>query len=467
MKKEISLTRYFMIFLAHAAFSLVCTGILWAGILYAASLFHFIIPANTVERSVSAWCATLDGHSAIRPEEIPSGADYAFFDKDGMILQSTLDEDGLKTAGGLASSSERNYIRRIGTDIFLRIDTDTQCLVISYRLIARFASPVLQRIFPNAELSLLILLLFLIIADIVFISLKYARRLNRELQKLAEAARKVGEQTLDFDVQRTGLLEFNRIMDSLEHLKTDLQSSLKEQWAMEQQKKQQLTALAHDIKTPLTIVRGNAELLLETKLTEEQHEYAAFILEHSGQIQRYVTGMMEISRPVTPSGDVRELRELLDIIAENIESLGKKKHLSCRLLSRNLPDSLPVPGAEFQRILDNLTDNAVQYSPEGGTVFLYAELSEEHLLLRIRDEGKGFSGEALALATAEFYRADQSRGSKEHFGLGLSIVKQIVTELGGTLLLENAPEKGALVTVSFPLVPFSGKVCRPGNQIFK
>ena len=329
-----------------------------------------------------------------------------------MILQSTLDEDGLKTAGGLASSAEKDYIRRAGTDIFLRIDTDTQCLVVSYRLIARFASPVLQHIFPNAELSFLILFLFLLIADIVFISLKYARRLNRELQKLADAARRVGEQTLDFDVQRTGLLEFNRILDSLEHLKTDLQSSLTEQWAMEQQKKQQLTALAHDVKTPLTIVRGNAELLLETGLTEEQHEYAAFILEHSGQIQRYVTGMMEISRPVNTSGDVCELRKLLDIMAENIESLGKRKHLSCRLLTRNLPDSLPVPREEFQRILDNLTDNAVQYSPEGGTVFLYAELSEEHLLLRIRDEGKGFSGEALSLAATEFYRSDQKK--KDH-----------------------------------------------------
>ena len=327
MKKEISLNRYFMIFLAHSVFSLVCTGILWAGILYAASLLNIIIPANTVERSVSAWRATLDGHSAIRPEDIPSGADYAFFNKDGMILQSTLDKDGLKTAGRLASSTGKDYIRRAGTDIFLRIDTDTQCLVVSYRLIARFASPVLQRIFPNAELSFLILLLFLLIADIIFISLKYARRLNRELQKLANAARRVGEQTLDFNVQRTGLLEFNRILDSLEHLKTDLQSSLTEQWAMEQQKKQQLTALAHDIKTPLTIVRGNAELLLETGLTEEQHEYAAFILEHSGQIQRYVTGMMEISKPVNISGDVCELRKLLDIMAENIESLGKRKHL--------------------------------------------------------------------------------------------------------------------------------------------
>ena len=73
------------------------------------------------------------------------------------------------------------------------------------------------------------------------------------------------------------------------------------------------------------------------------------------------------------------------------------------------------------------------------------------LQICIKDQGDGFSGEALLLAADEFYRADPSRGSKEHFGLGLSIAKQIAAELGGTILLENAPEKGALVTVSLPL----------------
>lgn len=451
-KKEISINRFFLIFLTHAILSLAVTAFLWAGLLTAAAAFHIIVPANAVERSVSVWCDTLDGHRAITPDEIPSGADYAFFDKKGMLVQTNLKEGALKAAREMAVQSKPGDIRRNGTSISLRIFTDTQCVIVSYRLIARFASPALRCVFPNAELFFFVLLFFMLVADLILISVRYARKLNKELQKLAAVAGQIGQQTLAFEIQKTRLLEFNRIMDSLEHLKTDLQCSLEEQWEMEQQKKRQLTALAHDIKTPLAIVTGNAELLLETKQTGEQREYSAFILEHARQIQRYVTGMLEISRPVNNPDGICEIRRLLQEAAENAESLGKKKHLSCVLYSENLPDTIPFPKDGLWRILCNLIDNAVQYSPDSGTIFLSALIKENMLQLSVRDEGEGFSGEALSFASTEFYRADRSRGSKEHFGLGLAIAKQIITELGGTLLLENAPERGALVMVNLPII---------------
>ena len=131
---------------------------------------------------------------------------------------------------------------------------------------ARFASPLMRRLFPNAELFFFLLLFIMLAVDLVLIASGYARKLNRELQKLASAAEEIRQQNLDFNPQRTRLFEFNRIMDSLDRLKTDLNRALKEQWATEQQKKQQLAALAHDIKTPLSIVTGNAELLLESEI---------------------------------------------------------------------------------------------------------------------------------------------------------------------------------------------------------
>ena len=73
------------------------------------------------------------------------------------------------------------------------------------------------------------------------------------------------------------------------------------------------------------------------------------------------------------------------------------------------------------------------------------------LTLEVSDEGCGFSAEALKLGTEEFYRADNSRRSHSHFGMGLSITKQLVTALGGTLLLGNCPNGGAVVTVNLPL----------------
>ena len=150
---------------------------------------------------------------------------------------------------------------------------------------------------------------------------------------------------------------------------------------MEQQKKRQFTALAHDIKTPLAIVTGNAELLSETEQSGEQREYTAFILDHARQIHRYVTGMLELTRTDALSCSADEttgstlnesslcpIQELLSAAAQDIENLRKKKHLSCSLQIKDLPGGLLVPKDKLQRILSNLIDNAVQYSPENGTV---------------------------------------------------------------------------------------------------
>ncbi len=464
IKKERSLNRFFILFLAHAVLSFLCTTALWVCLLSASAYFGIVSPANTTEHAVSDWCASLDGQKTITPADIPAGAGYAFFDADGVLLETDLEKDALSDAEKLAAADHSANIRRNGSLISIRIDTDTQCVVVSYRLIASFRPPYLRRIFPNAELFFFLLLLFLLMADFLFIALRYARKLNRELQKLADAADQIRQQNLVFTPQKTGLSEFNRIMDSLDRLKTDLQHSLKEQWAMEQQKKRQFTALAHDIKTPLAIVTGNAELLSETEQSGEQREYTAFILDHARQIHRYVTGMLELTRTDALSCSADEttgstlnesslcpIQELLSAAAQDIENLRKKKHLSCSLQIKDLPGGLLVPKDKLQRILSNLIDNAVQYSPENGTVFLRASAAEGMLQLSIQDEGSGFSKEALTLAASEFYRADPGRSSKEHFGMGLSIASRIAGGLNGTLRLENAPGKGALVTVSLPV----------------
>lgn len=456
IKKEISLNRFFMIFLAHALLSLLCVGALWVCLLFASTYFQVVTPANAVERSVSDWRKSLDSHGVVTPDEIPAGAEYAIFDVRGLLLQTNLSEDALQSAADLAASHDSVNIRRsgpiIGSRIYLRADTDTQCVIVAYRLVSSFTSPLLRRFLPNAELAFFLMLLFLLIADFIFIALHYARKLKKELQKLAAATGQIGRQNLDFDMEKTRLAEFNKIMDSLEHLKTDLQRSLKEQWAMEQQKKRRLAALTHDIKTPLAIITGNAELLLETNQTKEQREYTTFILEHTNQIHRYVTGILELSRPIeTLSDHTCALGELLSSAAKMGESLGKSKNLSVTLSAKDLPGHLLVPAEKLERILTNLIDNAVQYSPEGGTVYLSACIKENRLEISVRDEGKGFSGEALSFATDEFYCSDESRNSKEHFGLGLAIARRIAEGLGGTIRLENAKGKGALVTVCFPL----------------
>lgn len=233
---------------------------------------------------------------------------------------------------------------------------------------------------------------------------------------------------------------------------------------MQQQKKKQMSSLAHDIKTPLTIVRGNAELLQETNLNSEQSSYNHFILQNTEQIQDYVTKMIEMAKDsdeLAFSSDTKcdvLFADFLNKLLENTKSLGQKKDLIIQFLPQALPMLLPFPEESMKRILNNLLDNAVYYSPHHGTVTLriYVNTTDSHLpaktlIIEITDEGCGFSAEALKLGTEEFYQADESRGSRSHFGMGLSITKQLVTALGGKIYLGNCSNKGAIVTVKLPL----------------
>ena len=272
---------------------------------------------------------------------------------------------------------------------------------------------------------------------------------------------------LDFKIAQTNIREFNQVADSLDALRTELSRSLEEQWYLQQQKKRQFAALAHDIKTPLTIVRGNAELLAETDLDMEQTSYNQFVLKNTEQIQSYVTKMIETAKEDIPDEDsVSSLpvlfRQFLDELCENTKSLGHKKDLSVSFTSETLPEYLPFSEAPMKRILNNLLDNAIYYSPDHGTVTLHTCIIPPEnstpgnssvgriLQFTVSDEGCGFSAEALRLGTEEFYRDDTSRSDSSHFGMGLTIVKQLVDGMGGTLTLDNRPEGGGVVTVKLP-----------------
>ncbi|MDE5599123.1 MAG: HAMP domain-containing histidine kinase, partial [Lachnospiraceae bacterium] len=344
----------------------------------------------------------------------------------------------------------------------------SQILVLTYRIRSVFANPTLRRFFPDIEIVGLIVFFLLLILNLAFVIRHNAERLAKELLILQNAADQIREQNLDFKIAKTGIREFNQVADSLDALRTELSHSLEEQWSMQQQKKRQFAALAHDIKTPLTIVRGNAELLAETELDMEQTSYNQFILKNTEQIQRYVTKMIETAKDDIPDGDsVSSLpvpfRQFLDELCENTKSLGHKKNLSVSFTSETLPEYLPFPEALIKRILNNLLDNAIYYSPDRGSVSLHtcliacenntSENSSAGSMLRftVSDEGCGFSAEALRLGTEEFYRDDTSRSDKYHFGMGLTIVKQLVDGIGGTLILGNRPEGGGVVTVKLPV----------------
>lgn len=475
-KKEISLRKFFMHYFVHLFLSLLAVSALWFLFFVIIYSSGSVIPANTIEQTVSDWQKDLSPDTELTPDMIPVGADYAFFTLDGSLTDTSLTGSSLEEAQRLAVSGQTSSYNPPFNRVYQKFVTDSQTAVITYPLHSTFTNDFLYHIFPVADVFFLLLLLLMLVADVVLVSFAHARQLEKELLPLQYTSEQIRAQNLDFPLPRTRFREYNHILESLGAMKEELQHSLKKQWQLEQLKKKQMSALAHDIKTPLTLVKGNAELLAESSLDPEQRACIDYILANTERIQNYVIEIIEVSKDAyLPGSDTCiPLSGLLSQLERNVTMLGQDKELSFVLDAEDVSPDILVPGDAASRSLWNLLDNAVWYSPKHGTITLrirtqVASVPSPNdtppqaasdakrpvtafplLLFEVADEGPGFSPEALRYAATEFYRADESRGSDGHFGMGLAITKRIVSELGGTLQFANRPEVGAIVSVTIP-----------------
>lgn len=477
VKRMISLKTFFLKFLVQLMLSWLLVVMLFAGLLELLVLTRVMLPANAVESDIRAWLSTVDGSRPFPVGELPKGVDYACFSKDGELLAGNLSGEALETAGALAGKAESGagaegegaleaFDTLEGRSVYKAISGTEERLVLKYQITAVFSSSALRRLFPSVEPFLLVLFLLLFLADVVFFILYYARRLEKELATLQYASEQIALQNLEFESEGSRITEISRVLQSLLVLRDELKKSLREQWQLQQQKREQLSSLAHDIKTPLTIIKGNSELLAESELNVEQEEYNSYIIENTLQIQHYVTRILEISKEQSAASVTTPLTEILAYVEKSGAALGQEKQLIFRLQKEHLPEVL-LPEDAIKRILTNLLDNAVQYSPQGGTVTLTASCdaadigstadlggssdTASTITFTVADEGSGFTKAALLHGTEEFFREDESRSGREHFGMGLAIVDRLVKELHGSLTLSNAPEGGAVVSVRLPV----------------
>ena len=113
------------------------------------------------------------------------------------------------------------------------------------------------------------------------------------------ATEQIQYQNLDFEVGSSEISEYNAVLYSISKMKDSLKSSLEQQWKIEQLQREQIAALSHDLKTPLTVIQGNIDLISETKLDDEQQLYAKYITESLEQMQLYIRTLIDISQTVT------------------------------------------------------------------------------------------------------------------------------------------------------------------------
>lgn len=226
---------------------------------------------------------------------------------------------------------------------------------------------------------------------------------------------------------------------------------------LQQKQKSLLENLMHDLKTPLTSLLGYARSI-EAFADDEAlcKEATAIIAQEAKHINDLMNSMLTLHQ-IEYQGDVSiEPCDILDVVhqvQDALQSCMQQKNISFEMQTEL--EELPVhmAKADCHRVLMNIIDNALKYSPNGSRIMCTVAERESMASIMIRDDGSGISDKHLHRITERFYRVDDVRGrvNNEGHGLGLAIVKETLERDGGSIKLKNHAEGGLLVSIQIPL----------------
>lgn len=455
VKSEPKLTKLRTLFLRYlAAFCLGTIGIVLLLGLILMRLLNTgaVLPANYAEKQVmEAKNRIMEGQ---RPPLNTSSAlyKYAKYTLDGRLLEHSLTVEQGNAAWKRMEGSLSSYTYPYS---YMKVTYGEEVYIFRYSIVARFSNAALRRVLPGVELSFLVLFCVLFLLGTSLLASSFGRKLARKMNGLQEATRRIQEQELDFSMQYSGIAEIDRVLRSVDQMKDALKNSLEQQWNLERSRRAQISALAHDIKTPLTIVRGNVELLSETDQTEEQREYTDYIAHSARQMEAYIKTLIEITNTETAASYQPvslDLKEFIRTIEGQVQALAAVKELSPVVAVHGLPDKLYADPVLLERALMNILANAMDHAPVKSKITLSVEAADDRIRFRVTDEGPGFSPEALKHAAEQFYMGDPSRRTDGHYGMGLYITDFVARLHGGELHIANSKVTGGgEVSIEIPL----------------
>lgn len=314
---------------------------------------------------------------------------------------------------------------------------DGSFCLLQYDYATPYADPALRDTLPDFQTCYFVLLAALILVWLGWQTHCTVRVFAAETARLDRAVDAIAAQQPErIDADGAHLREFSATLHAMQTMGRELTDSLQSQWRMEQQRAEQIAALTHDLKTPLSIIQGNADLLAEDALSADQQTQVEAILRGTDRARQYLAALRTACAPPA-TRETFPSHTLVSALAETARALCAPAGVQL-ILNEQWQGTLCAAQCDLLRAAENLLDNAVRYTPRGGTVTLLVTKEKQDFILRVTDTGPGFTAEALAKA-GELLYTEAARSDTAHQGFGLYFARRVALSHSGTLRLSNTP----------------------------
>ena len=313
--------------------------------------------------------------------------------------------------------------------------------------------------FLNAH-DLTLLVLLLVFAAVISLAFAYAvaGALTEQIGGLSRAARRLAEGDLSTRVGARGSDEIGRLATAFDEMAEQLERAFERQQALEAGRRELITAVSHDLRTPLATTRAMVEALADGVVIDKDdvQRYLGLILQETHHLSRLIDDLFELSQ--IDSGALQLQCMSIDVgelVAETVAAFhAPAAEHAVRIDEAVASARVDGDPERLQRVLRNLLDNALRHTPRGGTIEVRAATRGSDVELSVSDSGPGVAEDELQRIFDRFYRGERSRRRDElatsGAGLGLAIARGLVQAHRGQIWAEVSPLGGVSVQIRLP-----------------
>jgi two-component system sensor histidine kinase BaeS len=269
------------------------------------------------------------------------------------------------------------------------------------------------------------------------------RRFTRPMTNLIDAARRIEEGDYSAQVPEWGSRDIRSVSRAFNAMSARLKT-------IDEQRRGFLADVTHELRTPLSVIRGQAEAIADGVYPGDAAHLAP-ILDATETLDRLVEDLRTLV--LTDAGNLVLKKEPTDVgalVQETVDSFKSQAEAAGLSLSAGIADNLAtveVDPARIRSVIGNLLSNAIRHTPSGGSVTVSIKKAGESIAITVRDTGEGIPPDLLPHVFERFVKGPKSAGS----GLGLAIAHDIIAAQGGTLEIQSALDSGTVATIGLPV----------------